>query len=659
MKHTLLNLHDKRKSIIAIALAICVCTSALCVHVGNTDAQEPYQVGQFPIDTHPSVVLTLDGSGSVISGESGSISVGIYVNNLSSSTRITSILCNGETLKFEHNAAWASVELNSSTVGTQSAVIKANSIKVTLSTGAPLHAPSADILVPYVVLKKGDSLSNMRYITKLTSSAIPNSYRISCTKSGTTEITQLDSTLQAIDSTKYTITGILGGYELGVSVDSGRFATWYAVNGGTKSTTDNPVGTAAEFTALLSPADTILPATGGLIDFNASFTSTGTFSVAPHVVSWSLQKTAPVAQSMPAPLGHIDTERKVSFLTSGSYTLTVTMFATDVSGTTLQDTASATVTVPARAMYTFTLTYTAGANGTISGTSPQTVPYGGRGTAITANPSTGYHFVNWSDDSTANPRTDTKITTNMSVTANFAINTYTITASAGSNGTVTPAGVTTKNYGDSQAYTITPTTGYHIVSVTVDGSAVATTSPYTFTAIAANHSISATFAINYYTVTFVNGLGTTLSTQSIAYGGNATPPTSPTRTGYAFADWSGAYAGVTSARTITAIWNILYYTITWGYGPEWWWMTCKVPYGGTVTLPFTVGSISIVYLCSEVVDGVNVFGPYRNGTSPVHSNWDGAQWGLYVNYTFSNVTANHTLRFHDEQWGWWGYWYYQ
>src|SRR4029450_11530762 len=78
------------------------------------------------------------------------------------------------------------------------------------------------------------------------------------------------------------------------------------------------------------------------------------------------------------------------------------------------------------AINTYTLTYTAGANGTISGTTPQTVNHGSNGSAVTAVPDTGYHFVNWSDLSTANPRTDTNVTANISVTANFAINTYTL-----------------------------------------------------------------------------------------------------------------------------------------------------------------------------------------------------------------------------------------
>src|SRR5439155_905177 len=95
----------------------------------------------------------------------------------------------------------------------------------------------------------------------------------------------------------------------------------------------------------------------------------------------------------------------------------------------------------------YTLTYTAGANGTISGTTPQTVNHGSNGTAVTAVPDTGYHFVNWSDASTANPRTDTNVTANISVTANFAINTYTLTYTAGAHGSITGTTPQTVNHG--------------------------------------------------------------------------------------------------------------------------------------------------------------------------------------------------------------------
>ena len=68
-------------------------------------------------------------------------------------------------------------------------------------------------------------------------------------------------------------------------------------------------------------------------------------------------------------------------------------------------------------------------------------------------------------------------------------------------------------------------------------------------------SFNVTVPASAYTVTFVNGLGTTLKTQTVSHGGNATPPSNPTRTGYTFNGWSGTYTNVTSNRTITATWQ--------------------------------------------------------------------------------------------------------
>jgi len=94
-----------------------------------------------------------------------------------------------------------------------------------------------------------------------------------------------------------------------------------------------------------------------------------------------------------------------------------------------------------------TLTYSAGANGSLSGTSPQTVDHGADGTAVTAIPAAGYHFVDWSDGSTANPRTDTGVTADITVTANFATDTYTLTYSAGANGSLSGTSPQTVDHG--------------------------------------------------------------------------------------------------------------------------------------------------------------------------------------------------------------------
>ena len=62
--------------------------------------------------------------------------------------------------------------------------------------------------------------------------------------------------------------------------------------------------------------------------------------------------------------------------------------------------------------------------------------YGADGTLITAVPNTGYHFVDWSDGVLTAARTDLAVTANVTVTANLAIDTFTLTYTAGAGGTI-------------------------------------------------------------------------------------------------------------------------------------------------------------------------------------------------------------------------------
>lgn len=73
--------------------------------------------------------------------------------------------------------------------------------------------------------------------------------------------------------------------------------------------------------------------------------------------------------------------------------------------------------------------------------------------------------------------------------------TYTITASAGSHGSISPSGDVTVNQGSDKPFTITPDTGYQIEDVLVDGSSVGAVSSYTFINVTEDHTISATFII--------------------------------------------------------------------------------------------------------------------------------------------------------------------
>jgi ABC-type transporter MlaC component len=71
---------------------------------------------------------------------------------------------------------------------------------------------------------------------------------------------------------------------------------------------------------------------------------------------------------------------------------------------------------------------------------------------------------------------------------------YTITATAGANGSISPSGTVNVNEHTSQVFTIKPSDGYKIADVQVDGASVGAVDTYTFDDITANHTISAVFA---------------------------------------------------------------------------------------------------------------------------------------------------------------------
>ena len=91
-----------------------------------------------------------------------------------------------------------------------------------------------------------------------------------------------------------------------------------------------------------------------------------------------------------------------------------------------------------------------------------------------------YSFTNVIDDHT--------------ISATFVIAPFTITASAGSNGTISPSGTVTVAAGASQTFFIAPSAGYEIANVVIDGVSVGAVTSYTFSAISASHTINATFS---------------------------------------------------------------------------------------------------------------------------------------------------------------------
>jgi hypothetical protein len=156
------------------------------------------------------------------------------------------------------------------------------------------------------------------------------------------------------------------------------------------------------------------------------------------------------------------------------------------------------------ATMTYQITATSGTGGTIAPSGDSTVTYGGSRTyTITAN--AGYHVADVLVDGvsvgSATSYTFDNVTATHTIQAEFAVDvaeTYQITATAGENGTIQPAGETAVNQGGSLSYAIMANSGYHVADVLVDEVSVGAATSYNFSGVNANHSISATFVIDTY-----------------------------------------------------------------------------------------------------------------------------------------------------------------
>lgn len=121
---------------------------------------------------------------------------------------------------------------------------------------------------------------------------------------------------------------------------------------------------------------------------------------------------------------------------------------------------------------------------------------------LTATPETGYHFVNWTLSGTE-VSTDAEYTFSVSgagdYVAHFAINNYTITATANPTEGGTVSGAGTYDHFSTCTLTATPATGYHFINWTLSGTEVSTDAEYTFT-VSNEGDYVANFELNNYTI---------------------------------------------------------------------------------------------------------------------------------------------------------------
>ncbi|MDO8490257.1 MAG: peptidoglycan-binding protein, partial [bacterium] len=147
--------------------------------------------------------------------------------------------------------------------------------------------------------------------------------------------------------------------------------------------------------------------------------------------------------------------------------------------------------------------------------------------------------------------------------------TRTITATAGTGGTISPDGSVVVTQGADKTFTITPNAGYTISAVMVDGVNQGAIGTYTFTNVQTTHTISATFAQVTYAITVTQGANGTISpgTTSVVSGGGQAFVITPA-TGYQIASVSvdgvsqGAistytFTNVTSTHSITATFSLV------------------------------------------------------------------------------------------------------
>ncbi len=305
--------------------------------------------------------------------------------------------------------------------------------------------------------------------------------------------------------------------------------------------------------------------------------------------------------------------------------------------------------------YTLTLTTAGTGSGTITSNPSGTVFASGTAMTLTATPDSGSTFTGWGGDCAFAGTSTTcsgKMTRNIYITANFtknATSSYTISASARTGGSVSPSGSVSVTSGSSKTFTITPASGYTISNVTVDGQSVGAVSSYTFSNVTANHTIAAAFAqsssgTTTYTLTTATagtGSGTITSNPSgtVFASGTAMTLTATPDSGSTFTGWGGdcAFAGtsttcngkMTRNINVTATFNAK--TTTSSHT-----ISAYAGYGGTVS---PSGSVSVTSRSSKAF----TITP-KTGFSIRYVLVDGVNVGAVSSYTFSNVTANHTIR---------------
>ena len=268
-------------------------------------------------------------------------------------------------------------------------------------------------------------------------------------------------------------------------------------------------------------SDDVTTATRTDTDVTADLSVTATFAIDTHAVSAS----APGGHGTitPALVNNIDYGSPSGDFTitpaTGYHLASLTDNGADVFGSVVAGKYSiASVTQDHTLVATFAIDTHAvsasapGGHGTITPALVSNIDYGSPSGDFTITPATGYHLVSLTDNGAdvfgsvvAGKYSIASVTQDHTLVATFAIDTHAVSASApGGHGTITPALVNNIDYGSpSGDFTITPATGYHLVSLTDNGADVfgsVVAGKYSIASVTQDHTLVATFAIDTHAV---------------------------------------------------------------------------------------------------------------------------------------------------------------
>ncbi len=323
------------------------------------------------------------------------------------------------------------------------------------------------------------------------------------------------------------------------------FDGWYTLSSG---------GVVWDFTTDTVVADATVYAQWTPVDYTLTYDSQGGDAVSSETVAYGALATEPVD---PTRTGY-----------------TFDGWSTAVSGGSAWNFATNTMTGD-RTLYaawtpaSYTVTFDTQGGSSVP---DETVDYNEFATEPSAPTRTGYAFDGWFDSASGGTAWDfdaTTITDDTTIYAQWTILTNVVSFDSQGGGTVPNQ---TIDYDDTATEPTEPTKSGYTFEGWFSAPTAGTEWDFTTDTVVTSLTLYGQWTIVTYTVSYDSQGGSAVASESVNYGGLATEPTDPTRTGYTFDDWYSASSGgfvwdftsntITADKTLYAAWTPIDYSVT-------------------------------------------------------------------------------------------------